>query len=133
MSAQREAEMLLALLCRSNVQLVLRLSPVLHTVISIQASGYSPLQWADCQLPWITISERVLWAIWRRAVVHIEYSSCFTGHNRLANSQTMKHQTSSWKKNLHVGLHQHTQTDSVHPASYVQDIVASVYLCIIPS
>lgn len=40
MSAQRLAEMLLASLCRSNVQLLLRLKPLLRTVISAQAPGY---------------------------------------------------------------------------------------------
>lgn len=89
MSAQRVAEMLSASLCRSNVQLLLRLRPPPHTVISTQAPGYGPLQWADCQLPWITISQRVLWAIRRRGAFHIEYSCCFTGYNRLENSQAM--------------------------------------------
>lgn len=55
--------MLLASLRRSNVQLLLRLRLPPHGVISTQAPSYGPLQWADCQLPWITISRRVLWAI----------------------------------------------------------------------
>ena len=40
MSAQRLAEMLLASLRRSNVQLLLCLRLLLHTVISVQAPGY---------------------------------------------------------------------------------------------
>lgn len=97
MSAQRVAKMLLACFCRSNVQLLLCLRLPHHTLISTQALGYGPLQWADCQLPWITISKRVLGAIRRRGPFHIEYSCCFTGYNRLENSQAdNEFQTWSW-------------------------------------
>lgn len=48
MSAQRVAEMLLATLCRSNVQLLLCLRTQPRSAISTQAPGYGPLQWADC-------------------------------------------------------------------------------------
>lgn len=94
MSAQRVAEMLLATLCRSNVQLLLCLRTRPHTAISTQAPGYGPLQWADCQLLWITISQQVIRAIRRRGAFHTEYSCCFTGCYKPENSQAMnfKHQ-----------------------------------------
>ncbi|KAK2910740.1 hypothetical protein Q8A73_008455 [Channa argus] len=47
-----------------------------HSAISTRAPGYGPLQWADCQLPWITISQRVLWAIRKRGAFHSPESAC---------------------------------------------------------
>lgn len=113
MSAQRKAEMLLASLRRSNVQLLLRLRPPLHTVISTRAPGYGPLQWADCQLPWIKISQRVLRAIRRRRALHIEYSCCFTGYNRLEDPASAQPERSA-----------------VFLSSYLCERFASVHFCI---
>lgn len=56
---------------------------------STQTSGYGPLKWTNCQLPCITISQNVLWAIQRKGTVHIEYSCFCIGYNRLERNRAM--------------------------------------------